>query len=323
MWYVAGLVALAALWLPERAAAQDPYCLPCQAGRWQSIEKIMLARAQRLKAARGLLRDAEQRGDPALVKKAQAYLESISRQWEEIYGSAQALGSPSYKAHLAKNLVDVEVSYDVEHAAWQKKVAQFKNLQGAIGERRKQLQDEIDGILKEEAEQRWRLGFNGVFNALKAGAVWAEHAVAQPGLDAAASQAFNRLIGAQRAAELGKAGYAAHEGHYWEAGAEAGDLALHVLVPASARLHPVVVAAVPVATLGLDLAAVGLSHVQWRAAQDRREDVRSAETKWQIDLALAAARVQNLKREREMAADAIDRQRAFEAQFASVRAEMP
>ncbi len=51
--------------------------------------------------------------------------------------------------------------------------------------------------------------------------------------------------------------------------------------------------------------------------------MRSAETKWQIDLALAAARVQNLEREREMAADAIDRQRAFEAQLTRVRAEMP
>ena len=303
--------------------------MPCQAERWASIERIMVARAQRLKSARDLLRDAQRRQDPELMRKAQAHLDNITRLWNEVHQSALALGSPSYKAHLARNLVETETAYDAAHAAWKKKLEQFDRLRGALGSQRAKILADIEGTLREEESQRRRLGFNGVFNGLKAGAVWAEHQVHYlgslpngPAEHAATIQALNRLIGAQRAAEAGKAGYEAHEGHYWEAGAEAGQLALHMLVPASSRLHPAAVAAGPIATLGLDLAVVGLSHVEWRAAQERLEDVRSTETKWQFDVAALAARVENLKREREMSADAIARQRVFEQQLGQVGAEL-
>lgn len=323
------LAAAAALWLPEPVTAQEPYCMPCQAARWKSIEDIMLARAQRLKSARVLLRDSQQRGDASLIQKAQAHLDNITRLWNEINATAQALGSPSYQSYLARNLADTEAAYDAAHADWKKKLEQFNRLRSALGDQRARIQADIEGTLKEEERQRWQLGFNSVFTALKAGALGAEQEVHYlgslpngPAEHAAKIQMLNRLIGAQRAAELGKAGYEAHEGHYWEAGAGIGQLTLEMLVPMSSRMFPVVVATAPVVTLGLDLAAVGLSHVEWRAAQARLEDARSTESKWQFEVAVLAARVDNLKHEREMAADVIERQRAFEQQLGKVGAEL-
>ena len=113
--------------------------------------------------------------------------------------------------------------------------------------------------------------------------------------------------------------------HYWEAGAEAGQVGLLLLVPVLPLAPWVAGAAVvagPIAKVSLGAAELGLSQVHWREAQERLADVRSTEFKWQFDLAALAARADNLKHEREMASASIERQRVFEAQFARARAEV-
>lgn len=324
-------ITLAALLIAAKPAAadEDPYCMPCQANRWKSVEKVMIQRAENLKKAREFLRAAERRGEPALTQRAREHLETVTGQWNEVYQSSLALGGPSYKAYLAKNLADVEVSYDDARAAWKNKVDQFRRLQSPIADQRERILNDMKGTIEEEANQRLRLGRDSLFASAKVWTIYADleidHLMRLPNgavEHRAAIQLLNRLIGAEKAAETAKPAYELKKKHYWEFGAEVAQQVLETVVPVSSGLYPATVACKPIVEIGLDFASIGLSHNEWREAQERLEDVRGTELKWQVDLAILAARAKNLKRECEMAADAIDHQRAFEKQLRLVSAEV-
>jgi hypothetical protein len=326
----AGLLLALLLGTPA-AAQQNAYCVACVDQRWDAMEKMLLARAQRLKAARNLLRDAQQRGDAALVQKAQAYLATSQRLWDEVHASAAALGAPTYKAWLARNLVEVEASYDAAVAERRRKEAQYQKLSGALGDQRAGILREMDGIVKEQAQQGRTLAINTFFLANAGGALAAERMVHHlaslpngPAEHAARIALLNQFIGSSRTLEAGRAAHEAAGGHYRDAGVEAGQVALGILAPLAPAAPWLVGAAVvagPAARVSFGVAELALSSMQWREAQERLADVRSVELKWQFDVAVLAARVDNLKHEREMASASIERQRAFEAQFARARAE--
>jgi hypothetical protein len=314
------------------AGAQDIFCIPCGAQLWQNIEKQLLRRANNVKEARQMLRQAEQSGNPDLITTMQALLAKTTAEWVYLDTLARELGSNSYKSYLARNQVDVERRFDEARSALHRKTEQFDRLRKRLAEHRESALREMEGITEEEAQQCKTLAKDSSFGALEALGHGAEENLKELRARTDRSADVQRrildleqFVSGVTAIRGGRIGHELASREYWDAAAETSQMALEKIIPrlaVSAGYLEATTALPFFVKFTLDLAAIGQSHQQFAEAEARLNDIGNSELHWQTDIRALGARVNQLREEQALATDTIQRQLAFEQNVAKIRAEV-
>ena len=329
---IAGVMfALAALvTLHGNAAAQVVYCVPCVDHRWEEMGQMLANRAENLKTARAYLRTIQQQGSQLDINEAKQLLEEASAEWDEAYASAKVLGVPSYSSYLARNLVEVEASYDGALAELQSKTEQYDRLRSALGDQRTRVAADLAGTEKEELGLVRGMALEAGLNAMKAASLHAAEAVRAIELgtngargSAAQVRSLKRLVELNNQVEVGKANAELASEEYLKSATSFAQIVLEpIALTYAPALLPAAILVGPIATLTLDLAAVGLNQIQQEEAKSRLAGIADQEFHWQSEIHRLTARAANLKLESEMASHSIARQDAFGRQLSAIQSEL-
>lgn len=323
-------------------AQSEAFCQTCQATRWSSLEDQLLRRAANVKRARELLRKAEAGGRADLVQQAMAHLERTTTEWEYIDELARKLESGTYKMFLARHQVDVERRYDEARADLHRKTEQLNRLRQSFGAAKEAELTQMRALAAEEARLRTGLGINSAVGAIKGAGNKAEmslrllKAIPSGAIDWSDDiRRLERFVDVVKAVKLSKIGVDAVKGEYWKAAISASQTILALVIPTSlTSKHYVFMSAAAstqlartmafpfFVTLALDFAEIGLSHEQFREAEERLQSVGDLELSWQVRVQSLGQRVNYLRAERELAADATRRQEVLEAQVRKIREEL-
>jgi hypothetical protein len=320
----------------------EPFCQRCQAARWASLGDQLLGRAQNLKSARALFRQAEASHREDLIQKAKAFVDRTTLEWQYVDQLATTLQSSSYKAFLARHQVDVDVRYDEARAELHRKTEQLDHFRHTLDPDKQSQLRQMQAIATEEAKQRRTLATDSGRGAIKAAAFGVDlslrllKSIPSGAIDWGKEiQRLERLSTLAKAIELGKIGADTLNGEYWRASVDASQVILALIIPtAITSEYKVFIASAAQSqlarltaypfflTTGLNFADIGVSHLEFSDAEARLDHIDSVEANWTFDIESATSRVTNLAAERDLAADAVQRQRQIESQAAIIRAEL-
>jgi hypothetical protein len=307
------------------AIGQEAFCLSCQSARWKSIEDQMLLRAENLVKAQRMMSLAAKQADPSLQKSASALLAKSTAEWQEILLNSQTLGGNTYREYLARNLVDAEANYNAARAALTSKTAMFNRLRGALADQRQRILNDMEGSAKQYNVEHFKLGsdifFEGIHIAIanNEALIAALRKASSPRLDLIDKLEFG--VNKLKKVENARTGYQFGKGEYYNLSVDAGRAVVEAAAVGTA-LAPYAMGVPALTLLALDAASVGMSYQQWHEANQRLEDVRGVEIKWQVDLSASKATLHDAELGKQMAADAIERQNHLNAQLANIKAEL-